>query len=423
MSGIVDKFGKAVYSLLQKDPEKARCLLSLGFRAKRLEYMYFPGKMNKASRMAASCTSKSMINALTHPGDSAIVSLFTPSEILHSVGITPYSCEGLGCFLSGAFLERPFLEYAEREGISDTFCSYHKTFIGAAEEKHLPKPLFIISTSLACDANALTFRRLSNHFDVPHFVIDVPYEISEDSVSFVESEMRMMKKFVEENTKRKVDDELLSQILARSQRSMDYYERYLTLSKGKSIMRDLNDGMFACFMLHNLLGTRESEEYARKCVDVAGKASPSSAVNLLWIHSTPFWMENVRAITDFNENVAVVGCDMAYEGLLKADCSNPYRAMAERLVYSAFNGPVMRRIERGINEARRLGADGAVWFCHWGCKHTLGGATLAKRKFEEAGIPLLILPGDGCDRRHGGYGQVETRLGAFVEMLSERRGS
>ena len=395
MSGIVDKFGKAVYSLLQKDPEKARCLLSLGFRAKRLEYMYFPGKMNKASRMAASCTSKSMIDALTHPGDSAIVSLFTPSEILHSVGITPYSCEGLGCFLSGAFLERPFLEYAEREGISDTFCSYHKTFIGAAEEKLLPKPLFIISTSLACDANALTFRRLSNHFDVPHFVIDVPYEISEDSVSFVESEMRMMKKFVEENTKRKVDDELLSQILARSQRSMDYYERYLTLSKGKSIMRDLNDGMFACFMLHNLLGTRDSEEYARKCVDVAGKASPSSAVNF----------------------------DMCFEGLVQSDPAKPYDAMARRVVYSAFNGPVSRRIQRGLEVARQVRADGVVWFCHWGCKHTLGGATLAKRKFEEAGIPLLILPGDGCDRRHGGYGQVETRLGAFVEMLSERRGS
>ena len=57
------------------------------------------------------------------------------------------------------------------------------------------------------------------------------------------------------------------------------------------------------------------------------------------------------------------------------------------------------------------------WFGHWGCKHTLGAAQLAKKKFEEAGLPLLILDGDGCDRSHGGEGQTSTRLGAFLEML------
>lgn len=62
-------------------------------------------------------------------------------------------------------------------------------------------------------------------------------------------------------------------------------------------------------------------------------------------------------------------------------------------------------------------ADGAVWFGHWGCKHTLGAAQLAKKKFEEARIPMLLLDGDGCDRSHGGEGQTSTRLGAFLEML------
>ena len=58
-----------------------------------------------------------------------------------------------------------------------------------------------------------------------------------------------------------------------------------------------------------------------------------------------------------------------------------------------------------------------MWFAHWGCKHTLGGAQIAKRMFEEAGIPLLILDGDGCDRSHGGEGQTATRLGALLEMM------
>ena len=43
-----------------------------------------------------------------------------------------------------------------------------------------------------------------------------------------------------------------------------------------------------------------------------------------------------------------------------------------------------------------------------------------RRYFTEqpaAGIPLLLLDGDGCDRSHGGEGQTATRLGAFLEML------
>ena len=85
-------------------------------------------------------------------------------------------------------------------------------------------------------------------------------------------------------------------------------------------------------------------------------------------------------------------------------------------------GEVFRpRPDRGIEAARQLKADGVVWFCHWGCKHTLGGAQLAKKRFEEAGIPCLILDGDGCDRSHGGEGQLMTRMEAFVEMLEREK--
>ena len=103
--------------------------------------------------------------------------------------------------------------------------------------------------------------------------------------------------------------------------------------------------------------------------------------------------------------------------VLWEDPEDPYDAMARRMVYHGLNGSAVRRIEAGIRHAKDVKADGAVWFGHWGCKHTLGAAQLAKKKFEEAGIPMLLLDGDGCDRSHGGEGQTSTRLGAFLEML------
>ena len=120
----------------------------------------------------------------------------------------------------------------------------------------------------------------------------------------------------------------------------------------------------------------------------------------------------------FNEKAQIVGCELSQVCEPDFDPADPYTAMAHRLVYHALNGSVNRRIEAGIRHAKQTKADGVVWFNHWGCKHTMGAAQLAKKKFEEAGLPLLILDGDGCDRSHGGEGQTSTRLGAFLEMLN-----
>ena len=117
------------------------------------------------------------------------------------------------------------------------------------------------------------------------------------------------------------------------------------------------------------------------------------------------------------EEAQIVGCELAETCEPDFGPAHPYEAMARRMVYHSLNGSASRRIENGIRNAKRAGADGVVWFGHWGCKHTLGAAQLAKKKFEAAGIPLLILDGDGCDRSHGGEGQTATRLEAFLEML------
>ena len=131
----------------------------------------------------------------------------------------------------------------------------------------------------------------------------------------------------------------------------------------------------------------------------------------------PFWSGAVQEALAFNENAQIAGCELSRTFEPDFDPEDPYDAMARRMVYHGLNGSAVRRIEAGIRHAKDVKADGAVWFGHWGCKHTLGAAQLAKKKFEEARIPMLLLDGDGCDRSHGGEGQTSTRLGAFLEML------
>lgn len=419
MRDIVASFGAWVQSTCEKDPVKARRWLARGYQAKELQIRHDPRlKDSPAARMVAAQTMRAMTLPLVHPERSAMASLFLPCEPLQVMGLYPYSCEGLGCFLSGTQAEQSFLQYAESQGLPDTFCSYHRVFIGAAEKGLMPKPQFILNTTLACDANLLTFRRLAEYFQVPQFVVDVPYETDDQAINYVADQLREMVRFMEKETGHTLDEDALRAAVARSQRSMEQFDRYMTLRAGKLLVGELTGEMFSAFALHTLLGTPETEAYTRLCIQEAEKAPPATGVRLVWMHTTPFWVQPLRQVTDCNRQVQVVACDMCFEGLLKGPMDpDPYRAMAQRVVCSAFNGPVERRIQRGIDAAFQVQAEGAVWFCHWGCKHTLGGAQLAKQRFESAGIPCLVLDGDGCDRSHGGEGQLATRMEAFVEML------
>ncbi|MFR5788137.1 MAG: hypothetical protein ACLUHE_14210 [Christensenellales bacterium] len=70
---------------------------------------------------------------------------------------------GLSVYVACTACQHVFAERAETSGIPESFCSYHKTMIGMAESGVLPKPLLIAGTTLACDANQLSFRRLAAH--------------------------------------------------------------------------------------------------------------------------------------------------------------------------------------------------------------------------------------------------------------------
>ena len=198
---------------------------------------------------------------------------------------------------------------------------------------------------------------------------------------------------------------------------MDLFRRGLEQRRGKQVLSDLTSELLRTAAFHFLLGLPEVEQYARQLLREITTAPPAQGKQILWIHTTPYWVAPLRQLFAQNPRVQIAACDMSYEGIHAADPTKPYEAMARRLVYSPINGPVTRRIQAGLDMARTVGADGAIWFCHWGCKRTLGGAQLGKKQFEEAGLPTLLLDGDSCDRGFGGEGQAATRVEAFLEVL------
>ncbi len=419
---VIETFGNYVSGLSEEKPERARALLAVGFRANGFKYRIAPGKDTKGDQMIFNQMNRAMVNSLAKPDKNAMVSLFTPCEPLHVLGLQPYCCEAYSSYLSGSMAEQGFLKKAEAEGIPTSLCSFHKIFIGAAKSGVMPKPKFIVNTTLACDANTLTFKYLAEYYDVPHFTIDVPYDQSDYAVKYVADQLRDMCRFIEKQTGQSIDEDKLRETVRRSYHTQELYQEFLTERAGKELLSNLTAELFKTGIMHILLGTEESEAALEQLVREAKQAPPARGAQLVWIHTTPFWVPPLRELFDHNSAVQITGSDMSYEApLLGFNPEDPCETMAKRLVYSSFNGPVQRRIDRALETARQTNADGIVWFCHWGCKHTLGGAQLAKKQMEEAGYPTLILDGDSCDRAFGGEGQAATRMEAFLELLNGRK--
>jgi benzoyl-CoA reductase/2-hydroxyglutaryl-CoA dehydratase subunit BcrC/BadD/HgdB len=106
------------------------------------------------------------------------------------------------------------------------------------------------------------------------------------------------------------------------------------------------------------------------------------------------------------------------QGLVEVD-RDPYEALARRYLQRA---PCSRMI--GLSERldyvkmliREYGAEGVIYHALKFCDQFQYDYPHLKRELDDMGVPVLYLEGDYTA---GGFGQMRTRVQAFVEMLGD----
>jgi len=309
---VIETFGKYIENLSSTDSEKCQKLLKLGWQAQNIKFKMFSDKnLTPADRYLSRLMMNTMLAPLKHPDNSVIVSIFTPCEILHEAGMLPYNVEAFSSFLSGSMAEQEFLHYAESEGVAETLCSYHKVFIGAADKGILPKPKLIVYTNIVCDGNLLTFKRLSQKYDVPSFFIDVPLKQNDESVLYVAEQLRELSSFIEKHTEKEIDTDKLSIRLHRTKRTLEGYAAYQKLRADKYVPSDLVSPMYAAMTNNILLGTENEEKYIKMLLENINSAPTSKGKRIYWMHTIPFWSSAIKEHLSLNEQAQIVGCELA----------------------------------------------------------------------------------------------------------------
>lgn len=418
-------FGRTVSDAATEHPAFTRRALKLAFDAELLRSRVLPNKeLLPSARILQSLADAGVAEALGS-SDTVVTNIFMPPEILLAQGLKPLIAEALADFIAAARAEEGFVRAAEERGVPETYCSYHKVLMGAQAACSMVKPRLIANCSVACDANNITFRWLAKEAAAEHIYIDVPYEYSEDTCVYVAEQLRALAEATQDIYGRKLDETLLSEYVARSQTTLEELKHGLLLRAGRYLQEDLALTMQEALVSHVNLGCEAALQAVRQQGQDFAGAVEFAAPSLAWMHSIPFFSPSLQEIFNRTQTAQVVAAEMCFDQISFEPWvhgpAEPYEAMAERLIKNSFNGPAARRIERVRKIAELTQADGVVVFCHWGCKETMGASQLARKELEAAGIPVLVLDGDGCHRANNAEGQLSTRMSAFIEMLNERK--
>jgi len=420
---LVETYGNIIKKYAPAHPTAAFRMIKAGlylerFRTKHLADKKIPGAYRYLNTYAVDY----VLQALRHPQSTVWANIFAPVEILQCFDLRCLSVECLSSFLSGFRIEDYFLDFAEEEGIASTLCSYHKTFIGASDSGIVPPAAFSLTTSTICDGNINTFRYLSENCGVDNFLLDIPMDNSEEAIEYVIAQLKDLISTLEKTFHKSFSPARLTEVIKRENASKELYEKCLVLLRDKAYPSTLTLQMYMLFATHLNIGEPEILTFFEKMHEELLAAPAFDGINILWVHLLPWYQETLQEYFNLTDDCQIQAIEMNLDYRQPLDPDDPLRSLALKMINNAYTRSYDRKVDLVCDLADELQPDGVINFCHWGCKQSSGGVMRLKERMQEKDLPLLILDGDGMDRRNSHNEQIRTRWEAFHELLKTRKG-
>lgn len=366
-----------------------------------------------------------------------------PVEMLLAMDVFPVWPENYASLCAARRVSVRLCEVAEGKGFSKDLCSYARCVIGSLFEKEeempeggMPKPDFLVASTGACDTHFKWFQFVSRHFEVPLFLLDVPYNISgADSehlerahVEFYVSRLEELTDFLERQTGTKMDKEKLRETMALSDRTSQLWMEIQDYRRTIPTPMDARDAFSAVFFMLCVPGTQMAVDFYEKLRDeVKERAENRFGViederyRLVW-DNLPLWFD-LRFFGYLNGLGAVVVAEtFSHVWMGRLDPSKPFESLAKKYLPNFANCGIDRRIDLIENLVRDFSVDGVILPTNWGCRMMSIGETIVKEQiYKRFGVPSLIIDTDSSDWRSYNETQVKRNVEVFLQILNEKK--
>ncbi len=366
------------------------------------------------------------------------VDVFAPAELFFAMDIIPIYPENHAVFLQARKMTTEVVGAAEKMGFPPGLCSYALcdigyTMTGESPIGGLPKPDFFLTTNAQCGTLTKWFERMSEHFRVPLFLIDVPYTggkpDSQHCEEFVRDQIIELIRFLEDITGKPLDYNKLGQVAENCNQTAGLWKGIIDSARHVPCPVSVFDQFISMAPIVGQRGSKIALEFYQKLkaeIDervARGIGAVTDEKYRLYWDSLPLWHE-LKWLSDLLASYGACLVSTNYT-LPWADCQldphDPVSSWVEEYVHY-FDWHLNRRVELALELKDRHRLNGFIFHIDRSCK-MFSTATLEVRRIvqERTGIPAYVLEGDHGDPRFYSKEQIERGLTYYLQILEERQ--
>jgi benzoyl-CoA reductase/2-hydroxyglutaryl-CoA dehydratase subunit BcrC/BadD/HgdB len=365
----------------------------------------------------------------------AYVTSGAPVEILEAMGILTLYPENYGALCGARKASVDLCRVAESAGYPADLCSYARSHIGAvmhprdAPLRGMPRPDLLVCCNNICGTVLKWYQALASLYDVPLFVIDVPFQhttpAEDHTVAYVADQLHEFVAWLETHTGRCLKPDKLDAVLARSREAVVLWQEILAFGQYRPSPVNAPDLFVAMAPIVALRGTRRAVNcYLRLKAELEKRvaqgigAVPGERYRLLW-DNIAIWYRLYRFFRPFMDGgVCFVADTYTNAWTVELDLQRPFESMARTYTGVFINTDLSARTRIIAAMARRFEVDGMVMHVNRSCKpFSIAQSDVRDRLRDDLGIPILLLEADMCDERLYNEGAVHERVATFLEML------
>lgn len=382
-------------------------------------------------------------------------------EIIKAMGIVAVWTENWAGLCAAKRDAERFLLKAETEGYPANLCGYTRTGIGfdamryeqgripeGAADGGMPIPDLLLGSSAMCDPRFKWYQALGRYLDIPIYNIDVLWpkvgvnltEVRDYYTKYQRQEFDALVRFLEKHTGKKMDYEVLDEIIDISDQTyLRWWESY-QLRKAKPCPMASEDHFNAFVPAFFLLGERKTLDFYNDLYnEIKERVQRGVGVlqdekhRLLWCGLPPWhslWMFNY---------FQTLGAVFTIEGVWDyrpwdpVEIPSNVRHPLDKLAYQTF----MRFTNRYDKAKRNSGnadvellldlvndysIDGMVMHASMSCRATTIGQIHLRNIIQQyLKIPCLFLASDIVDIRDYSESEWKRRIDAFMEAVLKER--